>query len=116
MSAVPGALRRARILERIRRDGGVTVAELARHHAVSHMTAHRDLEQLARDGLVERVRGGARALDHAHVAERQPGRRRPPECRLDRLPQRARRRPARPHRPPRPILRVHVYDVGGRQH
>jgi DeoR family fructose operon transcriptional repressor len=28
------------------------------------MTAHRDLEQLARDGLVERVRGGARAIDH----------------------------------------------------
>ena len=25
------------------------------------MTAHRDLEQLAREGLVERVRGGARA-------------------------------------------------------
>ena len=59
---MPAALRRAQILEQIERDGGVTVAELAREHAVSNMTAHRDLEQLARDGLVERVRGGARAL------------------------------------------------------
>jgi DeoR/GlpR family transcriptional regulator of sugar metabolism len=62
MSSMPAALRRAQILERIEREGGVTVAELARDHAVSNMTAHRDLEQLARDGLVERVRGGARAI------------------------------------------------------
>ena len=62
MSGLPASLRRAQILERIRRDGGVTVAELARAHAISNMTAHRDLQQLARDGLVERVRGGARAV------------------------------------------------------
>ena len=55
-------MRRAQMLERIRRDGGATVAELARAHSISSMTAHRDLEQLAREGLVERVRGGARAL------------------------------------------------------
>jgi DeoR/GlpR family transcriptional regulator of sugar metabolism len=59
---VPPALRRAQILERIQRDGGVSVAELARDHAVSAITVHRDLEQLAREGLVERVHGGARAL------------------------------------------------------
>jgi DeoR/GlpR family transcriptional regulator of sugar metabolism len=59
---VPAALRRAQILERIQRDGGVSVAELARDHAVSPVTVHRDLEQLARDGLVERVHGGARAV------------------------------------------------------
>ena len=63
MSSVPAALRRAQILERIQRDGGVTVAGLARHHAISQMTAHRDLELLAREGLLERVRGGARAID-----------------------------------------------------
>jgi DeoR/GlpR family transcriptional regulator of sugar metabolism len=40
----------------------VTVADLARTHAVSMPTVHRDLEQLAREGLVERVHGGARAL------------------------------------------------------
>ena len=55
-------MRRAEILERIQREGGVTLAELVRTHAISNMTAHRDLEQLARDGLVERIRGGARAL------------------------------------------------------
>jgi DeoR/GlpR family transcriptional regulator of sugar metabolism len=59
---VPPALRRAQILERIQRDGGVSVAELARDHAVSAITVHRDLEQLTREGLVERVHGGARAL------------------------------------------------------
>jgi DeoR/GlpR family transcriptional regulator of sugar metabolism len=49
-------------LERIQRDGGVSVAELARDHAVSPITVHRDLEQLAREGLVERVHGGARSI------------------------------------------------------
>ena len=60
--AVPPDLRRAQILERIQRDGGVSVAGLARAHAVSTITVHRDLERLAREGLVERVHGGARAL------------------------------------------------------
>jgi DeoR/GlpR family transcriptional regulator of sugar metabolism len=59
---MPPALRRAQILERIQRDGGVSVADLARDHAVSAITVHRDLEQLAREGLVERVHGGARAI------------------------------------------------------
>ena len=60
--AMPASMRRAQILERIRREGGVTIAELSRVHSISNMTAHRDLEQLAREGLVQRVRGGARAL------------------------------------------------------
>jgi DeoR family fructose operon transcriptional repressor len=59
---MPPALRRAQILERIQRDGGVSVADLARDHSVSAITVHRDLEQLAREGLVERVHGGARAI------------------------------------------------------
>src|SRR5215210_3506485 len=62
LTAVPPALRRARILERIQRDGGVSVAELARAYAVSPITVHRDLERLAGEGLVERVHGGARAV------------------------------------------------------
>ena len=53
------------MLERIQRDGGVSVSELARSYEVSPITVHRDLEQLARDGLVERVHGGARALAQA---------------------------------------------------
>ena len=59
---MPPALRRAQILELIQRNGGVSVAELARMHDVSPITVHRDLEQLASEGLVERVHGGARAL------------------------------------------------------
>jgi DeoR family fructose operon transcriptional repressor len=59
---VPPALRRAQILQRIQRDGGVSVADLVRDLAVSAVTVHRDLEELAREGLVERVHGGARAL------------------------------------------------------
>ncbi|HEX2111371.1 MAG TPA: DeoR/GlpR family DNA-binding transcription regulator [Gaiellaceae bacterium] len=57
---MPADLRRARILEAIERHGGASVGELAREHGVSPITVHRDLERLARDGLVERVRGGAR--------------------------------------------------------
>lgn len=72
LSPVPAAMRRARILEQIERDGGATIAELARVHAISNMTAHRDLEQLARDGLIERVRGGARAVPDAATAMQSP--------------------------------------------
>jgi DeoR family fructose operon transcriptional repressor len=65
MSTTPPALRRAQILERIQRDGGVSVADLARDLTVSSITVHRDLEQLSREGLVERVHGGARSLPGA---------------------------------------------------
>jgi DeoR/GlpR family transcriptional regulator of sugar metabolism len=62
LSTTPPALRRQQILERIQRDGGVSVADLARDLTVSSITVHRDLEHLSREGLVERVHGGARAL------------------------------------------------------
>ncbi len=58
----PQAVRRAQILERVRREGGASLAELARDHDVSLVTVHRDLEVLSESGLIERVRGGARAL------------------------------------------------------
>jgi DeoR/GlpR family transcriptional regulator of sugar metabolism len=64
---VPADFRRAQILERIQRDGGASVGELARDYGVSPITVHRDLDRLAQDGLVKRVRGGARpaaALPH----------------------------------------------------
>jgi len=57
---MPADLRRARILERIQRDGGASIGELARDYGVSPITVHRDLERLARDGLIERIHGGAR--------------------------------------------------------
>jgi DeoR family fructose operon transcriptional repressor len=55
-------VRRARILERVQRDGGASLADLASEHAVSPVTVHRDLELLSDQGLIERVRGGARSL------------------------------------------------------
>src|SRR3954451_24035933 len=59
---LPPVLRRARILERVQRDGGASLAELATEHAVSPVTVHRDLELLSGEGLLEGVRGGARSL------------------------------------------------------
>jgi DeoR/GlpR family transcriptional regulator of sugar metabolism len=60
--STPPALRRTKILERLRRDGGVSVAVLADELSVSAITVSRDLERLAEDGLVERVYGGARLV------------------------------------------------------
>jgi len=57
---MPADLRRAKILERIQRDGGASIGDLARDHGVSPITVHRDLERLAEEGLIERVHGGAR--------------------------------------------------------
>ena len=54
--------RRARILAHIQTVGGASLAELAHDYAVSTITVHRDLEQLSREGLVERFHGGARAV------------------------------------------------------
>jgi DeoR/GlpR family transcriptional regulator of sugar metabolism len=51
------------MLERIRREGGVSIAELAQSHDVSTITVHRDLAELSSDGLIERVHGGARAVN-----------------------------------------------------
>ena len=57
---MPPEIRRAQILEQIQREGGAALADLARDFSVSPITVHRDLEALARNGLVERVHGGAR--------------------------------------------------------
>lgn len=51
--------RQTYILERVREDGAVRVAELARDLAVSDMTVRRDLELLHQHGLLEKVHGGA---------------------------------------------------------
>jgi DeoR/GlpR family transcriptional regulator of sugar metabolism len=50
------------MLRLIERQHGATVAELARIYGVATVTVHRDLEALAREGAIERVRGGARAI------------------------------------------------------
>jgi DeoR/GlpR family transcriptional regulator of sugar metabolism len=59
---LPPVLRRAQILDRVQREGGASLADLASEHAVSPVTVHRDLELLSGAGLLERVRGGARSL------------------------------------------------------
>ena len=51
--------RRARIVEAVTRSGGVRVADLTRLLGVSDMTVRRDLDALARQGLVTKVHGGA---------------------------------------------------------
>ena len=51
--------RHARILDEVRRAGGVRVSDLTQLLSVSEMTVRRDLEALARQGLLEKVHGGA---------------------------------------------------------
>jgi DeoR/GlpR family transcriptional regulator of sugar metabolism len=54
--------RQAAILDRVRRSGGVKVAELVAEFGVSDMTIRRDLESLADRGLLAKVHGGATVL------------------------------------------------------
>src|SRR3954469_23178921 len=53
-----------RVLELLETRDSVHVAELAETFSVSEVTVRSDLSTLARQGLVARVRGGVRALDH----------------------------------------------------
>jgi DeoR/GlpR family transcriptional regulator of sugar metabolism len=55
-----------RVLELLETQEAVTVSELADHFAVSLVTVRNDLSELARQGLVARVRGGARTLQRGH--------------------------------------------------
>ncbi len=59
MSAQLPAERRRRLLEIIREHGSVRASDLGVLLGVSEVTARRDLEALARRGLVERTHGGA---------------------------------------------------------
>jgi DeoR/GlpR family transcriptional regulator of sugar metabolism len=54
--------RQERILDEVRRHGGARVGDLVDLLDVSDMTVRRDIESLARRGLVERVHGGATAV------------------------------------------------------
>ncbi len=51
--------RQSLILQDVRRDGSARVSDLTQRLGVSDMTIRRDLEVLARDGLIEKVHGGA---------------------------------------------------------
>ncbi|MFJ6698987.1 DeoR/GlpR family DNA-binding transcription regulator [Streptomyces sp. NPDC091272] len=61
--------RRALILDEVRRRGGVRVNELTRRLNVSDMTVRRDLDALARQGVVEKVHGGAVPVVEARTHE-----------------------------------------------
>ena len=54
--------RQAFILDRVREDGAVKVADLVRELRVSDMTVRRDLEILDDRGLLEKVHGGATSV------------------------------------------------------
>ena len=51
--------RQSLILQAVRSDGSARVSDLTQRLGVSDMTIRRDLEVLAREGLVEKVHGGA---------------------------------------------------------
>ncbi len=61
--------RHAYILERVRTDGGVRVADLVRELEVSDMTIRRDLELLHEQGLLEKVHGGATTVPASALFE-----------------------------------------------
>jgi DeoR family transcriptional regulator of aga operon len=57
--ANPARLRRQRMLDLIRLEEFLSVAELGERFSVSYVTVRTDLDALARRGLVRRIRGGA---------------------------------------------------------
>jgi DeoR/GlpR family transcriptional regulator of sugar metabolism len=61
--------RQAYIIDRVRLDGAVRVADLVRQLGVSDMTVRRDLELLHRRGLIEKVHGGATTRDGGALFE-----------------------------------------------
>lgn len=61
--------RHSHILERIRQDGGVRVADLVRELGVSDMTIRRDLERLQAEGRLQKVHGGATSVEGSAAFE-----------------------------------------------
>jgi DeoR/GlpR family transcriptional regulator of sugar metabolism len=61
--------RQTLILERVREQGAVRVADLVRALGVSDMTVRRDLEVLHERGLIEKVHGGATAIEGSSLFE-----------------------------------------------
>jgi DeoR/GlpR family transcriptional regulator of sugar metabolism len=61
--------RQALILERVREQGAVRVSDLVTSLGVSDMTIRRDLELLHERGLIEKVHGGATAIEGSSLFE-----------------------------------------------
>ncbi|MTD15823.1 DeoR family transcriptional regulator [Nakamurella sp. YIM 132087] len=62
-------VRQARILDEVRRTGGVRVSDLTVLLGVSDMTVRRDLDALDRKGLLAKVHGGATAVETVTAVE-----------------------------------------------
>ncbi len=62
---ISGLERQNKILAWINQRNRITVGEVCEHYAVSQATARRDLETLASTGKVQRVHGGAIAIEKA---------------------------------------------------
>lgn len=58
-STLPAPLRRERVLETVRRHQFASVTDLAAAFGVSEVTIRSDLDSLAEEGRLQRVRGGA---------------------------------------------------------
>ena len=63
------AQRRSIILSELDRDGTVKVSDLVARMGVSDMTVRRDLQALHRQGLLQKVHGGAMAVAEPSTAE-----------------------------------------------
>jgi DeoR/GlpR family transcriptional regulator of sugar metabolism len=61
--------RQALILERVREEGVVRISDLVAALGVSDMTIRRDLEALRERGLLEKVHGGAAAIEGSSLFE-----------------------------------------------
>lgn len=59
MKSLP-SIRRQHIVNWLQEENALSIRELAKRLNVSSMTVHRDLDRLADEGLVEKIRGGAR--------------------------------------------------------
>ncbi|MBO0608545.1 substrate-binding domain-containing protein [Myceligenerans salitolerans] len=77
MTTEPAALlpaeRRARLVQRLHDDGWARVADLAAALGVTPVTVRRDIAQLAEEGVLERVHGGARLVAGPGRPEAQDG-------------------------------------------
>jgi DNA-binding Lrp family transcriptional regulator len=71
MAEVIPSERRAQIVAWLQIERRLTIKQLAAHFGVSGMTIHRDLDQLADDGRVEKVHGGvvARISESVEMGE-----------------------------------------------
>ena len=66
---IPAEVRRERMLELVQEQDFVRIAALAKAFAVSVVTIRADLDVLEAQGLIRRVRGGARAVPQGAAAE-----------------------------------------------